>query len=119
MQRLSTHKSSPWFKSIANVTIDHYSDRASASAAELVAIQTERPIHNRTHSKKKSICGAVMPCEAAATLSSALARVTNITLFAARYDLPARTLWRVLRGDSARRGTLALIESALKKERVL
>lgn len=54
-----------------------------------------------------------------ATIQNALRKVPNITLFAARYELPARTLWRVLRGDSARKGTLALIEAALKKERVL
>lgn len=49
----------------------------------------------------------------------ALKRVPNITLFASRHDLPVRTLWRVLRGDGARKGSLALIETALKKERML
>lgn len=50
---------------------------------------------------------------------AALKKVPNITLFASRHELPPRTVWRVLRGDRARKGTLSLIETALKKERLL
>lgn len=52
-------------------------------------------------------------------IQAALAKVQNMALFASRHNLPLRTLWRVLDKGTGLRGTLALIEGALKVERLL
>lgn len=120
MIRLSTHKRSPWFVSVATVSIEHFQDRPTALAAELKAIQTEHPMHNKAH----NTVGPRRPLAATrdpnGTVNTALAKVGNVARFASRHRLPLRTVWRVVRGENApRKGTLLLIEAALKKERLL
>lgn len=44
--RLYQHKSSHWFNSIANVTIENFPTREAAIDAEIMAIQTEEPRFN-------------------------------------------------------------------------
>lgn len=47
MSRLAQHKGrSHWYWSIANVSVTHYPDRATAERAERRAIRTEAPMHN-------------------------------------------------------------------------
>lgn len=50
-------------------------------------------------------------------LQQALRRIDNLTEFAKRHSLPARTLWRIRAGGVARVGTLMRINAALDKER--
>jgi hypothetical protein len=38
-----------WYRQIANVTIEWFSDRWAAESAERAAIKTERPLHNIVH----------------------------------------------------------------------
>ena|SRR6266481_3007054 len=45
--RLSSHRNSEWFKSIALVTIERHANRSAALAAEHKAIETERPKFNK------------------------------------------------------------------------
>lgn len=49
----------------------------------------------------------------------ALGKVPNMAVFASRHGLALRTLWRVLEKGTGLRGTLTLIENALRKERLL
>lgn len=48
-----------------------------------------------------------------------LSHVENMAAFARTHGIPLRTLWRVRGGGSARLGTLALIEAALRGERTV
>jgi len=48
LYRLGQHKSNAqWFSSIARVTVERFPTRGAALAAERIAIQTERPHHNK------------------------------------------------------------------------
>lgn len=52
MQRLSEHRlHSEWFFNIAAVTLQWYPTRVLAEAAEIEAIQKERPTHNIIHAR--------------------------------------------------------------------
>jgi len=54
--RLSAHKSrSGWYQDIARVEIENYESREEAEAAEVEAIQEERPLHNRSHNGYDSL----------------------------------------------------------------
>jgi predicted GIY-YIG superfamily endonuclease len=44
--RFSQHQSAEWSDRVAKITIKKYPDRRSASAAELEAIKSEKPLHN-------------------------------------------------------------------------
>ncbi|MCW2228064.1 GIY-YIG nuclease family protein [Bradyrhizobium elkanii] len=47
--RYSTHKyRSPWFSQIARWTFEEFASREAAMAAEREAIESERPLHNKT-----------------------------------------------------------------------
>ena len=49
--RTSQHKKATWFKEIAIISIEHFPDRESALAAEILAIKKEKPLYNFLHSK--------------------------------------------------------------------
>jgi len=42
-------KTKPWWTDVARSTMEHYTTREAAAAAEVAAIITERPLHNVTH----------------------------------------------------------------------
>jgi predicted GIY-YIG superfamily endonuclease len=49
-QRFHQHeRSAAWFQFVASATFEKYPDRESVERAELIAIQTENPIHNKKH----------------------------------------------------------------------
>lgn len=53
-RRVQDHaQSKPWWKEVATTTVEHFPTREAALAAEKVAIQTERPIHNIIHNGKR------------------------------------------------------------------
>ena len=48
--RLYQHSiGSRWFRDIARIEVEWHASRAAACAAEVAAIQAERPAHNTTH----------------------------------------------------------------------
>lgn len=50
LTRTSTHRSqSDWFRDVATITIQRFQSRPELDAAEIAAIKTERPIHNKKH----------------------------------------------------------------------
>lgn len=50
VKRLSEHDgSSPWYKDISHVTIEHFPSRQAAEIAEKKAIKKEKPRHNIAH----------------------------------------------------------------------
>lgn len=56
VNRLSQHKSSPWFDRIARVQIEPFKTRDEALDAETHAIQHERPLFNK-HKRKQLFYG--------------------------------------------------------------
>jgi hypothetical protein len=53
--RFRSHlKLSEWKDKIATVTVERFSTRAEAEAAEVAAIQTEEPLYNSCHQRKGS-----------------------------------------------------------------
>lgn len=47
INRLSQHRyASKWFKSISTVTIEHFETREECEVAEVIAINTEKPLFN-------------------------------------------------------------------------
>jgi hypothetical protein len=54
--RYEFHKrKSPWFSQVVKWTLEEFDTRASAMAAEKAAIETERPLHNKTGKLTKII----------------------------------------------------------------
>lgn len=54
LERLRQHRDdSTWFDDIATVEIERFATAKEAIAAEIVAIQKEKPLHNRAHSPKQ------------------------------------------------------------------
>ncbi len=54
--RWKTHRrEKPWWLDVANISIEHFPDRASVERAERVAIQTERPRYNSTHNTNRQL----------------------------------------------------------------
>lgn len=50
LKRTMQHRGkSHWFREVCTITIEHFATRAQAEAAEIVAIQTEKPLHNLRH----------------------------------------------------------------------
>lgn len=47
--RASQHRTAPWYRLYSSSTAQHFASRAEAAAAEVAAIQTERPIFNVQH----------------------------------------------------------------------
>lgn len=55
LHRTSRHKAgSSWFDQIATITLEHFPNKANASAAEKRAIRDECPAHNRLHVGKNA-----------------------------------------------------------------
>jgi predicted GIY-YIG superfamily endonuclease len=53
LSRLGQHLTEkPWAADIVNVTIETFPTRELAAAAEVAAIQSEKPLHNVTHNSK-------------------------------------------------------------------
>lgn len=51
-QRITEHRQNKkWWTDIATITVEHFPDRASVSAAEKIAIQNERPLWNIAHNR--------------------------------------------------------------------
>jgi hypothetical protein len=51
--RLNQHSyDAEWFADIANVTLEHFPTRQEAEQAEIKAIQSEKPLHNKAYSLK-------------------------------------------------------------------
>lgn len=46
IRRLAEHNSTTWWLDVASMTVEHFTDRAAALAAESVAVKTEAPLHN-------------------------------------------------------------------------
>lgn len=56
--RIKSHRDGkPWWSLVAKMTIEPYPDRPSVLAAEVTAIQTEHPLHNRQHSARSARTG--------------------------------------------------------------
>lgn len=51
--RASQHRDAPWYSEYVTSRVQHFPTRAEAAAAEINAIQRERPIHNKMHAIKK------------------------------------------------------------------
>ena len=59
LSRLGQHLTEkPWAADIVNVTIETYSTRELAAAAEVVAIKTEHPVHNVVHNGSSAYVGS-------------------------------------------------------------
>ena len=44
--RASQHRDRPWWPDVATITVEHFTERSQALAAERDAIIAERPVHN-------------------------------------------------------------------------
>lgn len=53
--RLQQHNQASWVKTITRVTIEQFPSRAEALKAELLAIATEQPLHNKAGKQKLSV----------------------------------------------------------------
>lgn len=63
--RISQHsRTQPWGDQIVKVTIEHHESAASAAAAEVAAIASERPLHNIDHhpERPKRASGELSRC---------------------------------------------------------
>ena len=49
-------------------------------------------------------------------IQAAVAKIANVAEFARKHKIPARTVWNVRACKPARRGTLALLDSAINAE---
>ncbi|RSN12849.1 hypothetical protein DMB42_11770 [Nonomuraea sp. WAC 01424] len=47
--RWQAHSTTKWWPQVARKAVQWYATRAEAAAAEIAAIKTERPAHNRAH----------------------------------------------------------------------
>jgi hypothetical protein len=45
--RITEHQSRTWFRKVANVTFEHYSNDEQARRVERTAIRNEHPLHNK------------------------------------------------------------------------
>lgn len=52
MNRTRSHALSAWWNDVATITIERFETKEQAAAAELHAIRTERPLHNRAGAPK-------------------------------------------------------------------
>jgi len=41
------HRRSPWWRDVANITLQHFDTLKEARAAEKIAIDQEKPVHNK------------------------------------------------------------------------
>lgn len=51
-QRIMSHRTKNWHKDIANVTLEHFSDRREAMDAEAAAIREHQPRYNTVHTNR-------------------------------------------------------------------
>lgn len=50
--RTSAHRrAAPWFRDVARIEVQHFTSRADCALAERVAIDREKPLHNRSRPK--------------------------------------------------------------------
>ncbi len=50
--RTSAHRrAAPWFRDVARIEVQHFTSRTDCALAERVAIQNEKPLHNRTRAR--------------------------------------------------------------------
>lgn len=55
IQRLGQHRENArWFRSIARIEIENFPDWESAAAAEVEAIEKEKPLHNVARNRKQA-----------------------------------------------------------------
>lgn len=46
----------PWWGDVARIEMEHFGNRAEVAEAEIVAITTEKPLHNVVHNRDDSWC---------------------------------------------------------------
>lgn len=52
LKRTYEHKKSPWWLQVASISIERFSSRKEALAAEREAIRLEKPRHNKAHASE-------------------------------------------------------------------
>lgn len=117
--RLCEHQDgSPWGRTTATVTIEWWPTKAEALAAEAAAIQTEKPLVNRTgrarRGKKKRLGSGVDHSALIARIDAHIAETRESrSSFGRRAVNDCGLFERLIAGSSLRPDTLARIEAAL------
>jgi hypothetical protein len=76
--RLAQHSDKPWLDDLATMKVEYFPTRGEAEAAEIAAIRTERPMHNRTFGSSKPSPNGLEPARSIIAKFGGSTRVAEI-----------------------------------------